>query len=51
MTQPINKVFHTIREHKYEDSLPDDASITYQSVKYGDFTFKIPAICFGTMPL
>ena len=51
LTQSVNSVFHTIRNHKYEESIPEEASITYQVVKYGDFTFKIPAICFESKPL
>lgn len=50
-SKPISSVFHAIRNHEYEESLPEDASITYQVIKYGDFTFKIPAICFESMPL
>lgn len=50
-SRPINSVFHTIRNHEYEDPLPEDASITHQVIKYGGFTFKIPAICFESMPL
>ena len=45
-TKPANIVFHTIRNHEYEDSMPPNAEITYQSVDYGGFTFKIPAIRF-----
>lgn len=48
---PINSVFHAIRNHEYEVPLPDDASITHQVINYGDFTFKIPAICFESIPL
>ena len=51
LSKPINSVFHTIRNHEYEEPLPEDASITHKVVKYGDFTFKIPAICFQSMPL
>lgn len=51
LSQPINSVFHTIRNHEYEEPLPEDASITHQEIKYGDFTFRIPAICFESMPL
>lgn len=43
-------VFHIIRNHEYEESLPEDTSITYQTITYGGFTFNIPAICFGSMP-
>jgi len=43
-------VFHIIRNHEYEESFPEDTSITYQTVTYGGFTFNIPAICFGSMP-
>lgn len=50
-SKPISSVFHAIRNHEYKESLPEDASITYQVIKYGDFTFKIPAICFESMPL
>ena len=50
-SKPISSVFHAIRNHEYEESLPEDASITHQVIKYGDFTFKIPAICFESMPL
>ena len=46
----VNSVFHIIRNHEYEDQLPNDAEITFQQVDYGGFTFKIPAICFGSMP-
>ncbi|HCA30456.1 hypothetical protein INP51_09140 [Blautia liquoris] len=49
-TKPLNSVFHTIRNHEYEESLPNDTSITYQTVEYGGYTFEIPAICFGSMP-
>lgn len=45
-TKPLNSVFHIIRNHEYEDSLPNNAEITYQSVNYGGFTFNIPAIGF-----
>jgi len=48
--KPINSVFHIIRNHEYEEPLPEDSSITHQIIKYGDFTFKIPAICFESMP-
>lgn len=51
LSKPINCVFHAIRNREYEESLPEDASITHQVIKYGDFTFKIPAICFESMPL
>ena len=43
----LNTVFHMIRNHQYEIPLPKEASITYQSVSYAGFEFKIPAICFG----
>lgn len=43
-------VFHIIRNHEYEEKFPKDSSITHQTVNYGGFTFKIPAICFGSMP-
>ena len=43
-------VFHIIRNHEYEESLPEDTSITYKTITYGGFTFNIPAICFGSMP-
>ncbi|MCD8016090.1 MAG: hypothetical protein LUG99_23630 [Lachnospiraceae bacterium] len=43
-------VFHITRNHEYEESLPEDTSITHQTVTYGGFTFNIPAICFGSMP-
>ncbi len=46
----INSVFHAIRNHEYEDALPEDAEITFQQVEYGGFSFNIPAICFGSMP-
>lgn len=46
----VNSVFHIIRNHEYEEPLPDDAKITFQCVEYGGFSFKIPAICFGSMP-
>jgi hypothetical protein len=48
---PINSVFHVIRNHEYEVPLPEDASITHQVIYYGDFTFKIPAICFESFPV
>ena len=50
LTYSVNDVFYIIRNHKYELALPDDAAITHQEVKYGDYIFKIPAICFGTDP-
>lgn len=43
----LNTVFHMIRNHEYEIPLPKDATITYQSVQYADFEFRIPALCFG----
>lgn len=43
-TKPLNSVFHIIRNHEYEDSLPNNAEITYQSVEYGGYIFNIPAI-------
>ncbi len=49
-SKPISSVFHTIRNHEYEEPLPEDASITHQVIKYGGFTFKIPAICFESIP-
>lgn len=51
LSKPINSVFHTIRNHEYTEPLPEDATITHQIVKYGEYTFKIPAICFESMPL
>lgn len=51
LSKPISTVFHTIRNHEYEEPLPEDASITHQVIKYGGFTFKIPAICFESIPL
>jgi len=50
-SKPVNSVFHTIRNHEYDEPMPEDALITHQVIKYGDFTFKIPAICFESMPL
>lgn len=32
-----------------EEGLSDDTSITHQTVEYGGFTFRIPAICFDSM--
>lgn len=49
-SQPINSVFHTIRNHEYEEQLPDNSEITFRCVEYGGFLFKIPAIAFGSMP-
>ena len=43
-------VFHAIRNHEYEESLPEDTLITHKNISYGGFTFNIPAICFGLMP-
>jgi hypothetical protein len=37
-----------IRNHEYEASLPDNAEVTQQKIKYGGYVFKISAICFGT---
>ena len=46
----LNSVFHLIRNHEYEIRLPEDASLTHQDIDYVGFKFKIPAICFGTVP-
>ena len=46
----LNSVFHLIRNHEYEIKLPEDANITHQVIDYAGFMFKIPAICFGTLP-
>ena len=46
----IDSVFHIIRNHEYEEILPEDAEITFQTVSYAGFNFQIPAICFGSMP-
>lgn len=43
----LNTVFHMIRNHEYEIPLPKEATITYQSVQYAGFEFRIPALCFG----
>ncbi|MBQ7009489.1 MAG: hypothetical protein IJN05_09800 [Ruminococcus sp.] len=43
-TRNINSVFHTIRDHEYEDELPCNAEITLMDVEYAGFTFKLPAI-------
>ena len=43
-TRNINSVFHTIRNHEYEDKLPCNAEITMMDVEYAGFTFKLPAI-------
>ena len=43
-TQNINSVFHTIRNHEYEDKLPFNAEITLMEVEYAGFTFRLPAI-------
>ena len=43
-TQNINSVFHTIRNHEYEDKLPFNAEITLMDVEYAGFTFRLPAI-------
>lgn len=48
-SKPINSVFHIIRNHEYEEILPEDAEITFQNVLYAGFNFQIPAICFGRM--
>ena len=47
--------FNAIRNHEYEDSLPEGAYITHRPIEYAGFIFKIPAICFesygfGVMP-
>lgn len=42
--------FHIIRNHEYEEILPEDAEIMFQTVSYAGFNFQIPAICFGSMP-
>ncbi len=44
----LNSVFHIIRNHEYEIPIPSNASITYQSVSYAGYNFRIPAICFGS---
>lgn len=46
----IDSVFHIIRNHEYEEILPEDAEITFQTVSYAGFNFQIPAICLGSMP-
>lgn len=43
-----NDVFHMIRNHEYEITLPDNASIDYSEVDYCGFHFRIPAIVFDT---
>lgn len=42
---PLNSVFHMIRNHEYEIEMNSSWRITYKEVLYGDFVFKIPAIC------
>ena len=44
----LNSVFHIIRNHEYEIKLPEDAQITHNEISYGGYTFKTPAICFGS---
>lgn len=46
----LNTVFHCIRNHEYEIKMPEDASITYKEIEYAGFKFRIPALCFGSMP-
>lgn len=43
----ISQVCYLIRNHEYEDRLPSEAKITKQNIKYADYEFLIPAICFG----
>lgn len=45
-TNAIFNVFHIIRNREFETHLPTSASITHQTVNYGNYIFKIPAICF-----
>lgn len=45
---PVNTVFHTIRNHEYEEKIPNNATLTHKEIKYGEFVFRIPAICFDS---
>lgn len=47
-SKPLNSVFHMIRNHEYENELPGDAQITHNEINYGGYTFRTPAICFGS---
>lgn len=45
--KPLNSVFNIIRNHEYEIKMPEDAIVTYKSVEYAGYQFKLPAICIG----
>lgn len=47
-SKSLNSVFHIIRNHEYEIELSEDAEITHYEIKYGGYTFRTPAICFGS---
>lgn len=47
-SKSLNSVFHMIRNHEYEIELPEDVQITHNEINYGGYTFKTPAICFGS---
>ena len=50
LTKPVNNVFHIIRNREYDEPFPENASISHQVINYGDYTFKIPAIRFESIP-
>ena len=45
-SQSIINIFHIIRNREFETHSPTGISFTHKTVKYGDYIFKIPAICF-----
>ena len=43
---PLITMFNMIRNHEYEAPMPENVSLVHKTIKYGDYTFKIPAVCF-----
>ena len=44
------EVFNDIRDHKYDPTMPVNATLTHKTIKYAGYQFNIPAICIGSEP-
>lgn len=46
LSLPLSIVFNTIRNHEYVRPMPEGVTVTYQEIKYTDYIFRIPELCF-----
>lgn len=46
VSYPLSEMFNIIRNYEYMRPMPNGVTIRYQTIKYLDYIFRIPSLCF-----